>query len=138
MTGQTVPLSRRSIVRASVWSLPAVVSATTAPAFAAASNVAPTVTGLLVRLCGKAEGSRRIYDVDLTVSARTETFTPITVVAQKQTYLPGTARKVNDTTWRMTLTTDKPLATTGALAVTYAANGTQATTSLAYRVTEGC
>lgn len=138
MTSQPAPLSRRSVVRASVWGLPAVMSVTAAPAFAASSSTAPVLTGVQVRLCGKANGSRRIYEVDLTLSARADTFTATTVVAEKQTYRPAKVRPITDTTWRMTLTTDQPLATTGALHVTYVANGMQATATLAYRATDGC
>lgn len=129
----TRDVTRRGVMCAAAWSVPTIVSCSVAPAFAASSAVGPSVTAAEVRLCGgRGEGSRRTYEVDLSVSARPETLTVTTVVTAKETYKVTETERITDTACRISLTTPQPLAANGAMTVSYLSNGFFQTSTVSY------
>lgn len=135
MIDQTSTISRRRVVLSAAWSMPAIVASTAAPAFAASSVVAPEPVSAAVHLRGgPGNGSRRTYEVHLTLSAHPDTFTVSTVLVAKRTYRPTQIEMVTSTVWRMRLTTEQPLSSNGVLTVSYLSNGLFQTKTLTYAI----
>lgn len=119
-----VEVSRRRVLHAAAWTTPTIVAVAAAPAYAASLAVAPKVTTATVRECGReATGSRRIYEVDLTLSSRATSFEVISVVVGKRDYKPDSTTRAEDPAWRMGLTTDQPLSSSGVLSLSYMSDG---------------